>query len=157
MPLSRHSAGTYPEMSLHTTSHGTFGQSSQLTKPLWTGPGIKRGISVHELFSISEKKKKAQAGAGNVCSSGRLLQRIVSMGLPSCAGDVAVYVFDINQPSLPTSFYSVIVSVSVFMALSTVFHSINSPDNSPLFVFFFLTVLLVLFLPYWSFQLYISL
>ena len=51
----------------------------------------------------------------------------------SCCGsprDVAVYVFDINQPSLPTPFYSVHVSVYVFMALSTVFHSINSPDNS---------------------------
>ena len=46
-------------------------------------------------------------------------------------GDVAVYVPDINQPSLPTPFYSVLVSVSVFMALSTVFHSINSPNNSP--------------------------
>ena len=33
---------------------------------------------------------------------------------------------------LAHSFYSVLVSVSVFMALSTVFHSINSPDNSPL-------------------------
>ena len=42
------------------------------------------------------------------------------------------FMFDINQPSLPTPFYSVPVSVSVFMALSTVFHSINSPDNSPL-------------------------
>ena len=40
--------------------------------------------------------------------------------------------FDINQPSLPTPFYSVLVSVSVFMALSTVFHSMNSLDNSPL-------------------------
>ena len=39
------------------------------------------------------------------------------------------------------------------MALSPVFHSINSPDNSP----FSHAVLLVLFLPYWSFQLYISL
>ena len=38
----------------------------------------------------------------------------------------------VNQPSLPTSFYSVLVSVSVFMALSTVFHGISSPDNSPL-------------------------
>ena len=28
--------------------------------------------------------------------------------------------------------YSVIVSVFVFMALSTVFHSMNFPDNSPL-------------------------
>ena len=54
----------------------------------------------------------------------------------SCGGDVhvvgyvAVYVFDISQPSLPTSFYSLLVSVSVFMALSTVFHSIHSPNNS---------------------------
>ena len=46
-------------------------------------------------------------------------------GLPSCGRDVVVYVFDINQPSLPNSFCSVPVSVSVFMALSTVFQSIN--------------------------------
>ena len=38
---------------------------------------------------------------------------------------------DINQPSLPTPFYSVLASVSVFMTLSTVFYSINSHDNSP--------------------------
>ena len=49
-------------------------------------------------------------------------------GSPSRGGDV----FDRSQPSLPTSFHSVLVSVSVFMALSTVFYSINSPDNSPL-------------------------
>ena len=51
-------------------------------------------------------------------------------GLPSRSEGVAVNVFDINQPSLPTPFYSVLVSVSVFMALSTIFHSINSPDDS---------------------------
>ena len=73
------------------------------------------------------------------------------MGSPSCSGGVAVYVFDINQLSLPNPFSSVLVSVSVFMALSTVFHSINFPDNSPLSH----SVLLVLFLLYWSFQLYI--
>ena len=77
----------------------------------------------------------------------------VPMGSPSCGGDVVVYVFDINQQSLPTPFYSVLLSVSVFMALSTVFHCMNSPDNSP----FSHSVLLVLFLPYWSFQLCISL
>ena len=49
--------------------------------------------------------------------------------------------------SLPTSFFSVLVSTSVFVALSTVFHSINSPDNSP----FSHSVLLVLSLPSWSF------
>ena len=52
-----------------------------------------------------------------------------------------------------SSFYSVIVSVSFFMALSTVFHSVNSPDNSPLSH----SVLLVSFLPYRTFQQFISL
>ena len=51
-------------------------------------------------------------------------------GVPSCGGDVAVYIFDINQPSMPTPFYSVLVSVFIFMAFSTIFHSINSPDKS---------------------------
>ena len=57
----------------------------------------------------------------------------VPVGSPSRGGDVEVYVFDINQPSLPTPFYSVLVSGSVFTALSPAFHSIHSPDNSPLF------------------------
>ena len=58
--------------------------------------------------------------------------------------------FDINQPSLPTPFYSVLVFISVYLALSTVFHSIISPNNSPLSH----SVLPVLFLLYWSFQLH---
>ena len=70
----------------------------------------------------------------------------------SRGADVTVYVFDINRPSLSTPLYSVLVSVSVFMALSTVLHSINSPDNSLLSH----SVLLVLFLSYWSCQLNIS-
>ena len=57
---------------------------------------------------------------------------------------------DINQPSLPTPFYSVFVSISVFMALSTVLYSIDSPNNSP----FSHSVLVVLALPYWPFSLY---
>ena len=48
--------------------------------------------------------------------------------------------------------YSVLASISVFMALSAVFHSINSTDNSP----FSHSVLPVLSLPYRSFQLYVS-
>ena len=59
--------------------------------------------------------------------------------------------FDINQLSLPTLFYSIHVSVSIFMALSTVFHSINPPDNSLLSH----SILSLLFLPYWFCQLYI--
>ena len=74
----------------------------------------------------------------------------VPAGSPSRGGDVTVYVLHINQPSLPT-LYSVLMSVSVFMALSTGFHSINSPDNFPLSH----SVPLVLFLTYWFFQLHI--
>ena len=77
----------------------------------------------------------------------------VPAGSPSRGRDAAVYGFNINQPSLSTPFYSVLVSISVIMTLSTVFHSINSPDNSPLSH----SVLPVLFLPYWSFQLCMSL
>ena len=62
---------------------------------------------------------------------------------PSRGGDVAVDVSDINQPSVPTPFYSVLVSVSVSLALSIVFLSRNSPDNSALSN----SVLPVLFLP----------
>ena len=51
-------------------------------------------------------------------------------GSPSRGGNVAVYVLDVNQLILPTPFYSVLASVSVFMALSTLFHSINSSSNS---------------------------
>ena len=79
------------------------------------------------------------------------------MGSPSRREEVELYVSDISQPSLPTPFFiifnSVLVSVSVFKALSAVFHSIDSPDNSPLSH----SVLPVLFLPYRSCQLYVSL
>ena len=87
----------------------------------------------------------------------RILSRVSSQldpaGSPSRAGDVAVYVKVVHQSSVPTPFDSVPVSISVFMALSTVFHSTNSPDDCP----FSHSVLPVLFLPYASFQLYISL
>ena len=80
---------------------------------------------------------------------------LVQAGSPSRGGDVVVYVFNKKTNKLAYSFFSssVLVSVSVFMTLSTVFHSISSPDNSPLFH----SVILVLFLPHWSFQLYIPL
>ena len=45
---------------------------------------------------------------------------MVPAGSPSRGGNVTVNVKDINQPSLPTPFYFVLVSICVFMALSTV-------------------------------------
>ena len=68
---------------------------------------------------------------------------------PSRGGDVVVYVFDRARPLLFLYFFftSLLVSISVFMAFSDVFHSISSPDDSPLSH----SVLLVLFLPYLSF------
>ena len=62
-----------------------------------------------------------------------------------------------KQPSLPTPFYSVLVSVSVFMALSTVFHSINSPDNKLRFLTLFFLSYLCLVGPFNYFSLYESL
>ena len=58
MPWSRHGVGTYPEMSPHASCQGTFGQSSQLSMPLWTDPGVKSGISVCELISTPSPPKK---------------------------------------------------------------------------------------------------
>ena len=85
------------------------------------------------------------------------------MGSLPRGGDVVVYVKGINQLSLPTPVYSVLVSISVFMALSPVFHSINSPNDSPLYHSVLPvsnsivhSVLPILILPYRSFQLYIS-
>ena len=43
---------------------------------------------------------------------------MVPTGSPSRGGDVTVYVKDINQLSLPAPFYSLFVSISVFMAFS---------------------------------------
>ena len=63
------------------------------------------------------------------------------------------FMSDINQPSWPTPFYPVLVSVSVFLALSAAFHSINSPDNSP----FPYSVLPVLIRPFNYVSLYHSL
>ena len=60
MPLCRQSVRTYQEASSHTTHQGTLSQSSQLAEPLWTDPGLKSGISVHDL--ISSLKKKVQKG-----------------------------------------------------------------------------------------------
>ena len=60
MPLSRHSVGIYLENKFTRNLLGNFWrQLSQLAEPLWTDPGIKSGISVHE--QISTLKKKVQA------------------------------------------------------------------------------------------------
>ena len=79
-----------------------------------------------------------------LCSTSKLE---IFVDSPLSGGDVVVYVPDIDQPSLPTPFYSVLLSISVIMALEAVFHSIHSRDHSPLSH----SVLLVLFLPYWKF------
>ena len=77
-----------------------------------------------------------------LCMPARYYQTNVPAGSPACGGDAAVYVFDMNQLSLPTPFY-LFLCLLLSMALSTVFHSINSPDNSPLSH----SVLPLLFLP----------
>ena len=72
------------------------------------------------------------------------VKRLVPTGSPSHGGDVT---------ACPLLFFFFLVSISAFMTLSTVFHSINSPNNS----LFSHSVFQVLPLPYWSLHLYASL
>ena len=59
MPLSGHSVGTLSGNELTCNSSGnTQSQSSQLAEPLWTNPGVKRGISMRKLISNKKKKEK---------------------------------------------------------------------------------------------------
>ena len=48
-------------------SGNTWLQSSQLAEPLGTDPGLRSGISVHELISTSKKRKeKKKSAAGGM-------------------------------------------------------------------------------------------
>ena len=54
---SRLSVKTYEGSDLTRNASGnTRPQSSQLAKPLWTDPGLKRGTGVHELILYWKKK-----------------------------------------------------------------------------------------------------
>ena len=105
------------------------------------------GVVVSALKCGFEGHVRISSESCGIFGPDRLLSRFgtaqVPVGSLSRGGDV----FDIRQPSLPTPFYSALMSISFRMALSTVFHWINFPDNSPLSH----TLL------YWSFQLSISL
>ena len=79
---------------------------------------------------------KCSDGTHLCCLVPRLIITVLT-GSPSRGGDVAVYAFDTNQPSLPTPFYSVLMSVSVFEALSAVFHSIILPTTLRFLTLFF--------------------
>ena len=67
MPLSRHSVGTYPETSSCNLSRNIWLQSSQLTEPLWTDPGLKSGIGVCMLISTENNNNNKNAQVGNEC------------------------------------------------------------------------------------------
>ena len=57
--MSKDHQGRYDNMS---KTGNIQPQLSQLAEPLWTDPGIKSGISAHELSPLQKKKKKEQAG-----------------------------------------------------------------------------------------------
>ena len=63
--LSMHSVGTYQGNECTCMWSGnTCSQLFQITEPLWTDPGLKSGISMHEL--ITTLKKKCRQGI--ICS-----------------------------------------------------------------------------------------
>ena len=49
-------------MFTHNLSGNIWPHSSQLAEPLWSDISIKRRVSVHELISISKRKKKRRQG-----------------------------------------------------------------------------------------------
>ena len=105
--------------------------------------------SPYALHLVSQKS--SQCCLRNSSSVGLIDDGSFSFFQGSWSGAPSFYAVPAGSSSLGVN---VLVSISVFTALSTVFHSINSPDNSPLSHH---SVLPVLFLPYWSFQLSISL
>ena len=112
-------------------------------------PLLSASSHVHYSLCLSVCLSVSLCLSGYLCLSLSARPRELTFTWWGCYG----LCLDINQLSLPTPFYSDLVSISVFMALSTVFHSINSPDNS----LFSHSVLPVLFLLYRSFQMFISL
>ena len=116
--------------------------SPQLAESLWTDPGLKSGICVASQSPLKKKRKNAKAGNewSSVFPKSAQARRRPPPPLPrtvcplNTVHTVPRYVLCACYMYCLTLFffYSVLVPVSVFMALSTVFHSIASPDNSPL-------------------------
>ena len=110
----------------------------------------------HRFFSVEMQRSNTENRVASTC----VLQRYDYVSWATfpwahllVVGMLRFISFNVSLQSLPTPFRSFLVSISVSTALSIIFYSINSPNKSP----FSHSVLLVLFLPYWSFQLCISL
>ena len=95
-----------------------------------------------QLFFFPDRSDSFPFGERSVNESPRTDVHVVGM-----LGFMSLTHINRACPLLVFFLNSVLVSISVFMALSTVFHSINSPNNSP----FSHSVLSLLFLPYWYF------
>ena len=62
MPLFRQSGNTSGNGLTRNSSGNTRSQPSKLAEPMWTDPGLKSGMSLHELISTKTIFFKAQAG-----------------------------------------------------------------------------------------------
>ena len=88
-----------------------------VTKSHHTVRALHLHRSVYPVLHDGESNVVTGSDGTGGCYSGALSPCVwvcVPMGSPSRDGDVEVYVFNTNQLSLPTPFYSVLVSVSVF-------------------------------------------
>ena len=62
--LSRYEETYHGNEFTRNSSGNARPQSSQLTEPLWSDPGLKIRTGVRELISILKEKKKERKGAG---------------------------------------------------------------------------------------------
>ena len=117
-----------PRIWLVETWKLSFGKGGEKNKQTRTA---KHGWRC-KVFSVSRF-----GGNGLICGVvGGAALLVVPAGSPSRGGDVAVFVFDINQPSLHTPFYSVLVSGDGFFFACEDFGSMFD-DSFPACAFFF--------------------
>ena len=100
-------------------------------------------------------KRKMSEKSGRNSLSPVALQAVqlsqVPTGSLSDGGDVIVYVFDIHHPSFHTPFHSVFVSISGFVAFSTVFQLVLcSLNDTCFFVCFVLLLFFLICKDYWG-------
>ena len=118
------------------TSYSRFYVTACERKAVWAGIFFVFCLRVDGSFSMLPKKCWLFTVYFVMPMEARIHAALkVPMGSPLRGGDVTVCVWH-EQAELAHSFfflcvcvYSVLVSISVFMAFSTVLHSINSPND----------------------------
>ena len=92
-------------------------QTTMVTSFAWQSvlsPLLDRHLALSPHFQIGNERLQLGTPEVRLVEQRHITVMAAPTGSPSRGGDITVYVYDLNQPSLPTPFKSVLVSVSVF-------------------------------------------